>query len=236
MEENVKVVALIGSSKNKETILKMGKEYNLRGIVAIHSDIFTGADGYEINEKQIDVCVENGHRRIDMADEVVVVNPDGYFGDSTAEEIAYALMTDKPVRYLVEPENPVAIVRLFVSYPMYGLTDQQIEDDFVKYTEFASNILKEHKDELEKLYGTNRLVVAYIDSICREDRTPMGYLQYSIEMLEKADVAFFAEGFRNANGCRAECCVANEYYTPIIIYPTDEDGYKFIINKNKERR
>ena len=38
--------------------------------------------------------------KIDMADEVYVVNPGGYVGSSTAREIAYALAHGKPVRSL----------------------------------------------------------------------------------------------------------------------------------------
>ncbi|MEV0185852.1 hypothetical protein AB0I54_42290 [Streptomyces sp. NPDC050625] len=38
-------------------------------------------------------------RKIDLADEVLVVNPDGYIGDSTRREIAYAHRLRKPVRY-----------------------------------------------------------------------------------------------------------------------------------------
>lgn len=42
-------------------------------------------------------------RKIDLADSVFVVNPGGYIGASTAGEIAYAKMYDKPVAYLVQP-------------------------------------------------------------------------------------------------------------------------------------
>ncbi|GHD79598.1 hypothetical protein GCM10010317_100460 [Streptomyces mirabilis] len=40
------------------------------------------------------------HRqKIDLADEVLIVNPDGYIGDSTRSEIDYARACGKPVRY-----------------------------------------------------------------------------------------------------------------------------------------
>lgn len=39
-------------------------------------------------------------RKIDMSDDVFVVNVDGYVGDSTRREIAYAKRQNKPVRYL----------------------------------------------------------------------------------------------------------------------------------------
>ncbi len=42
-------------------------------------------------------------RRIDLADEVRIVNPDGYIGEATHREIAYANTLGKPVTYLHEP-------------------------------------------------------------------------------------------------------------------------------------
>ncbi len=44
-------------------------------------------------------------RKIDMSDEVLVLNIDGYIGESTRREIEYAKATGKPVRYITdEPE------------------------------------------------------------------------------------------------------------------------------------
>jgi hypothetical protein len=42
-------------------------------------------------------------RKIDMADEVYVINVGGYIGDSTRSEIEYARKTGKKVRYLECP-------------------------------------------------------------------------------------------------------------------------------------
>ena len=41
-------------------------------------------------------------RKIDMADEIYVINVGGYIGDSTRSEIEYAGKTGKKVRYLEE--------------------------------------------------------------------------------------------------------------------------------------
>ena len=41
-------------------------------------------------------------RKIDMADEIFVINVDGYVGSSTKSEIEYAIRSGKPVRYLEE--------------------------------------------------------------------------------------------------------------------------------------
>ena len=39
-------------------------------------------------------------RKIDMADEIYVINVGGYIGFSTKSEIEYAIATEKLVRYL----------------------------------------------------------------------------------------------------------------------------------------
>ncbi|MFJ9026501.1 hypothetical protein ACIRPU_42140 [Streptomyces sp. NPDC102259] len=38
-------------------------------------------------------------RKIDLADDVLIVNPDAYIGDSTRREIEYARSLVKPIRY-----------------------------------------------------------------------------------------------------------------------------------------
>ena len=44
-------------------------------------------------------------RKIDMADEIFVINVDGYIGSSTQSEIEYAKATGKTVRYLEPVED-----------------------------------------------------------------------------------------------------------------------------------
>ena len=46
-------------------------------------------------------------RKIDMADAIFVINQDGYIGDSTASEIAYAVRTGKKVHYLISPAEKI---------------------------------------------------------------------------------------------------------------------------------
>ena len=42
-------------------------------------------------------------RKIDIADEVFVINVDGYIGDSTRSEIHYAQGPGKIIKYMIEP-------------------------------------------------------------------------------------------------------------------------------------
>jgi cell division protein FtsB len=44
-------------------------------------------------------------RKIDLADEVLVLNVGGYIGESTRSEIEYARKLGKPVRYLESAAN-----------------------------------------------------------------------------------------------------------------------------------
>jgi hypothetical protein len=57
-------------------------------------------------------------RKIDMADEVVIVNYNGYIGDSTRNEIEYAKKTGKPVSYIYEDktEKPGISIKLMCPY------------------------------------------------------------------------------------------------------------------------
>ncbi|MER6128642.1 hypothetical protein ABT173_39995 [Streptomyces sp. NPDC001795] len=49
---------------------------------------------------QLKLVLNNLHlRKIDVADEVLVVNPGGYIGESTLSEINYARSLGKPIRY-----------------------------------------------------------------------------------------------------------------------------------------
>jgi hypothetical protein len=50
------------------------------------------------------IALDELHKdKIDLADEVLVLNVGGYIGDSTRSELAHAIKTGKPVRWLEEP-------------------------------------------------------------------------------------------------------------------------------------
>lgn len=56
--------------------------------------------------------------------------------------------------------------------------------------------------------------VNFIDSFIKDapkDANPIWYLGQSIVLMSKADVVYFAKGWRNAKGCVIENICANEY-------------------------
>ena len=56
----------------------------------------------EINADTKKMLDKMHKQKIDMSDEILVINLDGYIGDSTKSEIEYALKNGKNVMYLEE--------------------------------------------------------------------------------------------------------------------------------------
>lgn len=72
-------------------------------------------------------------RKIDIADEVLILNVDGYIGESTARELAYARLLDKPVRFLQESAGAPVSPRYRVSDPASAFAGLEGALDMVYY-------------------------------------------------------------------------------------------------------
>jgi len=100
MINNFKVITLCGSTKFKDEFIKIQKELTLQGIIVISVGIFGHSDG-DILTDEIKTMLDDMHKRkIDMADEIFVINKNGYIGSSTKSEIKYALKMNKKINYL----------------------------------------------------------------------------------------------------------------------------------------
>lgn len=98
-----KVVTLCGSTKFKEDFIRVQKELSLKGIIVISVGLFGHADGEfgTVISEEAKVMLDDMHKRkIDMADEIYVINKGGYIGSSTKSEIQYAKDTMKKVVYM----------------------------------------------------------------------------------------------------------------------------------------
>lgn len=103
MADKYPVITLCGSTKFKEDFIMMQEELTLRGNIVISVGLFGHADNKYSKEitPEIKTMLDDMHKRkIDMADMIYVINRDGYIGESTASEIAYAKATGKPVYYM----------------------------------------------------------------------------------------------------------------------------------------
>ena len=101
MVANYKVITLCGSTRFKDAFLETQKRLTLEGNIVISVGLFGHSGDNEVWTPGTKEMLDDMHKRkIDMADEIFVINVGGYIGESTRSEIAYAKETGKPVRYL----------------------------------------------------------------------------------------------------------------------------------------
>ena len=96
-----KVVTLCGSTKFKDDFLREQKRLSLQGNIVISVGLFGHSGDGEVWNDGVKEMLDDMHKRkIDMADEIFVINKDGYIGTSTRSEIDYAIATGKKVVYM----------------------------------------------------------------------------------------------------------------------------------------
>lgn len=96
-----KVITLCGSTKFKDDFLKEQKRLTLEGNIVISVGLFGHSGDDEVWTESTKEMLDDMHKRkIDMADEIFVINKNGYIGNSTKSEIEYALAHNKKVKYM----------------------------------------------------------------------------------------------------------------------------------------
>ena len=81
--------------------MEVQKRLTLEGYIVISVGMFGHSGDEEVWKPRVKEMLDDMHKRkIDMADEVFVINVGGYIGESTKSEIAYAEKTGKKVNYL----------------------------------------------------------------------------------------------------------------------------------------
>lgn len=109
-----KVVCLCGSTRFSQAYQEANMRETLYGniVLTIGCDMKTDSDIFShYTQEQVDKIkarLDELHlRKIDISDEILVLNVNGYIGESTEREIAYALRFGKRVRYLEEVNESV---------------------------------------------------------------------------------------------------------------------------------
>ena len=109
LPEKPKVVVLCGSTQFMEAFHNAGWEETLKGHIVLSVGVVTtsaeGHAGEAIGDDTVEMLDELHWRKIDLADEVLVLNVGGYIGYSTRREIEYAELIGKPIRYLNDPNR-----------------------------------------------------------------------------------------------------------------------------------
>ena len=97
------VITLCGSTRFKEEFIEVQKKLTLEGNIVISVGHFGHSGDAEVWKNMDEgtltktkVMLDDMHKRkIDMADEIFVINVGGYIGDSTHSEIDYAIPLNK---------------------------------------------------------------------------------------------------------------------------------------------
>lgn len=105
-----KVITLCGSTKFKEDFMREQKRLTLEGNIVISVGLFGHSGDNEVWEsmdegtltKTKQMLDDMHKRKIDMADEIFVINKNGYIGESTKSEIEYAISQNKKVEFMEE--------------------------------------------------------------------------------------------------------------------------------------
>ncbi len=98
MIDDYKVITLCGSLKFKKDFLEMQQKLTLEGnmvLLPVFFDIET-----EIADSKLLMLKDMHVKRIDISDEIFVINKNGYVGSSTKSEIEYAIKAGKKVNYM----------------------------------------------------------------------------------------------------------------------------------------
>lgn|SRR5512135_1429411 len=104
--ERPKIVCLCGSTRFKDTFDEANYQETMAGRIVLSVGFFMHASGNRHGEQigataEQKIALDELHKRkIDLSDEILVLNVGGYIGDSTRSEIDYAVKNGKDVRYL----------------------------------------------------------------------------------------------------------------------------------------
>lgn len=113
MIDKYSIITLCGSTRFKDEFMEAQKRLTLEGNIVISVGLFGHSGDSEVWEnmdegtltKTKEMLDDMHKRKIDMADEIYVINVGGYIGSSTRSEIEYAIATGKPVRYLEDVQK-----------------------------------------------------------------------------------------------------------------------------------
>lgn len=94
------IITLCGSTRFKDEFMAAQKKLTLEGNIVISLGVFAHSGDIISNEEKI-MLGEMHKRKIDMSDEIFVINVDGYIGDSTRAEIEYAKLCGKKISFMI---------------------------------------------------------------------------------------------------------------------------------------
>lgn len=189
-----------------ETVTMGGKTTVVRAVLKngfeiVESSSCVSAENYDEKLGE-EICMERIRNKIwELLGFLLQTAVGGVNGEAAADESAV-------------PKLPT--VRLFISQPMRGKSNEEIESE------------REDLIAIAKAVYAGRGEVEVIDSFFKGGldvpagaKAPLYYLSKSLELLATADVAIFAKDWREARGCRIEHECADGYGVARIELPEE---------------
>ncbi|NUP46180.1 MAG: hypothetical protein HOW97_02530 [Catenulispora sp.] len=105
-----RIVVICGSTRFWQEMADAAWNETVVGRIVVKPDVDMKRPGAVYTDAQaVKTDLDELHRaKIRLADEVLIVNPGGYVGQSTTAEIAYARELGKPVRFTHPEADPAA--------------------------------------------------------------------------------------------------------------------------------
>ena len=95
-----KIITLCGSIKFKDEFMRIQEKLTLDGNIVLTPNFFNNIKKEEIDLETKKMLDEMHKQKIDISDEIYVINVGGYIGESTKSEIEYAKRKGKKISYL----------------------------------------------------------------------------------------------------------------------------------------
>ena len=111
MEKKTKIVCFCGSTRFAQYFMIERWKLERQGIITLGINIlpdgyFKGENHHGAEQEGVKEILDELHKRkIDISDEVVILNVGGYIGESTRAELDYAFKIGKPIKYLEGFDN-----------------------------------------------------------------------------------------------------------------------------------
>ena len=146
------IVCICGSTRFRAEIAEVNRQLTLEGKIVLAPGVFTH-DGDALTGEDKERLDRLHLEKIDLADEVVVVNPGGYIGESTCKEIDYAMRCRKRITYVPSPSLIVGAQRKHRLYGLCTIVDPRPGSDLVTVrwprTDYPSDVRKDELGEMD---------------------------------------------------------------------------------------
>ncbi|MDZ4410501.1 hypothetical protein ORL62_21615 [Bacillus cereus] len=102
----MKIITLCGSTKFKEAFEEVNESLTLLGHIVLSVGVFVHSKELIVRPNQKKLLDKLHKKKIDLSDEIFVIDVNGYIGSSTRNEIEYAKRKNKKINYLSDINNP----------------------------------------------------------------------------------------------------------------------------------